>query len=109
MGPLSVRTYQGKQLVKIHGPPAGCAKADLIYTRQPFGGYVYGALQPSTGAVLTETYSRRNADYYVDFLEKVEQWIGRTVGDWPILDSWATGQQPIIPPRLRSTSPTSDG
>ena len=79
MGPLSVRTYQGKELVKIHGPPAGRAKADLVYTRQPFGGYVYGALQPSTGAVLTETYSRRNADYYVDFLEKVEQWVSPDV------------------------------
>ena len=75
MGPLSVRTYQGKQLVKVHGPPAGRAKADLVYTRQPFGGYVYGALQPSTGAVLTETYSRRNADYYVDFTRE-----GRAVG-----------------------------
>ena len=49
------------------------------HTRQPFGGYVYGALQPSTGAVLTETYSRRNADYYVDSLEKVEQWVSPEV------------------------------
>ena len=42
---------------------------------QPFGGYVYGALQPSTGAVFTEVYSRRNVGYYAEFLEKVEKWV----------------------------------
>ena len=75
MGPLASRTYEGKELTKIHGPPARRAKADFIYPRQPFGGYVYGALQPSTGEVLTEVYPHRNVGYYVDFLEKVEQWV----------------------------------
>lgn len=75
MGPLASRTYEAKQLTKIHGPPAGRAKVELDYKHRPKGGFVFGALQPSTGAVLTQTYSRRIVGNYVEFLEKVEQWL----------------------------------
>ena len=59
MGPLAARTYEGKQLTKIHGSPAGRAKVALDYQHRPKGGFVFGALQPATGAVLTQMYSRR--------------------------------------------------
>ncbi len=36
---------------------------------------MFGALQPATGEVLTEMYSRRIVGNYVEFLEKVEQWL----------------------------------
>jgi hypothetical protein len=75
MGPLASRTYEGKELTKIHGPPAGRAKVALDYQHRPKGGFVFSALQPSTGAVLTEMYSRRIVGNYVEFLEKVEQWV----------------------------------
>jgi hypothetical protein len=79
MGPLSARTYPGKELVEVHGLPAGRAKVALDYRRRPRGGYVYGALQPATGDVLTETYPRRIVGHYVEFLEKVEQWLSPEV------------------------------
>ena len=75
MGPLASRTYEGKELTRIHGPPAGRAKVPLDYQHRPKGGFVFGALQPSTGAVLTEMYPRRITGHYIEFLEKVEQWI----------------------------------
>jgi len=38
-------------------------------------GYTFGALRPNDGEVFTETYSSRSAKNFVDFLEKVEQWL----------------------------------
>ena len=75
MGPLASRTYEGKEPTKIHGPRAGRAKVALDYQHRPKGGFVFGALQPSTGAVLTQMYSRRIVGNYIEFLEKVEQWV----------------------------------
>ena len=79
MGPLASRTYAGKELTKIHGPPAGRAKVALDYTHRPRGGFVFGALEPSTGAVFTEVYPRRIGGHYIEFLEKVEQWVSPEV------------------------------
>ena len=76
---MSARTYPGQELVDIHGPPAGRAKVELDYRRRPRGGYVYGALKPSTGEVLTEVYPRRIVGHYVEFLEKVEKWMAPEV------------------------------
>jgi hypothetical protein len=79
MGPLASQTYAGKELVEIHGPPAGRAKVELDYQHRPKGGFVFGALQPATGDVLTETYPRRVVAHYVEFLEKVERWLSPEV------------------------------
>ena len=75
MGPLASRTYAGKELTKIHGPPAGRAKVALDYQHRPKGGFVFGALQPTTGEVLAEMYPRRIVGHYVEFLEEVERWV----------------------------------
>ncbi len=75
MGPLASRTYEGKELTKIRGPPAGRAKVALDYTHRPKGGFVFGALEPASGAVFTEMVPRRIGGHYTEFLGKVEQWV----------------------------------
>ena len=70
---LAARTHPGRELIKIHGPTAGRAKVELNYERRPRGGYVFGALQPAIGEVLTEVYPRRIVGHYTEFLEKVER------------------------------------
>jgi len=75
MGPVAVKSYPGKQLVKPEATdttPAGRA-------RQEKAGYVFGALQPRTGEVLTATYTRRRLVNWIDFLQQVEEWIPKDV------------------------------
>jgi transposase len=79
MGPTSAKSYPGVRLLPPtetgpQGPHASRAKQELDYGRRGKG-YVFGALQASTGAVLTEPYARRTAANWVDFLEKVDAWV----------------------------------
>ena len=75
MGPLSVRPYPGRRLVRDReGGLAGRAKWELNLDRdRKFGGYVFGAFIPATGEALTATYESRSIATFVDFLEKVEE------------------------------------
>ena len=50
------------------------AKQEVDYGRRGKG-YVFGAFRPATGEALTETYDRRSAANYVDFLDKVDVWL----------------------------------
>lgn len=77
MGPLSVRPYPGRKLVRgCEGGLAGRAKWELALDRdRKPGGYVFGAFIPATGEALTETYESRSIVTFVDFLEKVEEWV----------------------------------
>jgi transposase len=43
------------------------------------GGYVFGALIPATGEALTATYTSRSIATFLDFLEKVEAWVPKSV------------------------------
>ena len=82
MGPLSVRPYPGRRLVRAReGGLAGRAKweLDLDRDRKP-GGYVLGAFVPATGEALTATYTSRSIVTFVDFLERVEAWVPESVG-----------------------------
>jgi len=47
--------------------------------RKP-GGYVFGAFRPATGEAFTATYTSRSIVTFVDFLEKVEEWVPKSVG-----------------------------
>ena len=76
MGPQASKSYPGRQLVKPAGPRAERAKQEIDYGRRDVAGYVFGALQPATGAAFTTTYERRTAVNWVDFLGRVESWIG---------------------------------
>ena len=77
MGPLSVRSYQGRELVRVReGGLAGRAKRELELDRdRKLGGYVFGAFRPVTGEAPTVTYTSRSIVTFVDFLEKVEEWV----------------------------------
>ena len=52
MGPLSAKSYPGRAPVRTHPPPAGRAKQEIDYGRRGIAGYVFGALQPATGALV---------------------------------------------------------
>ena len=78
MGPVAVKSYTGKQLVRSHptsSEPAERATQEIDYGRREKAGYVFGALQPSTGETLTVSYTRRTLVNWIDFLQHVEEWI----------------------------------
>jgi transposase len=82
MGPVAVKSYPGKQLVHAHpsaSTPAERAKQEIDYGRREKAGYVFGALQPSSGEVLTASYTRRTKVNWIDFLQQVEAWIPQDV------------------------------
>jgi transposase len=79
MGPTSAKSYPGMRLLPPtepapHGLHERRAKQEIDYGRRGKG-YIFGALQASTGAVLTEPYPRRTTVNWVDFLEKVDGWV----------------------------------
>jgi len=75
MGPQASKSYPGRQLVKPAGPRAERARQEIDYGRRDVAGYVFGALQPATGAAFTATYERRTTANWIDFLGRVESWI----------------------------------
>jgi transposase len=75
MGPQASKSYPGRRLVRPAGPRAERATQEIGYGRRDVAGYVFGALQPATGAVFTATYERRTTASWVDFLVRVEGWI----------------------------------
>ena len=81
MGPLSVRPYPGRRLVRGQEEGiAGRARWELELDRdRKRGGYVFGAFRPATGEALTATYESRSISTFADFLEKVEGWVPESV------------------------------
>jgi len=79
MGPQAAKSYPGQRLVKPAGPKAERARQEIDYGRRGPAGYVFGALQPASGAALTLTYERRTTANWVDFLSRVEAWIDPAV------------------------------
>ena len=79
MGPQASKSYPGRRLVKPAGPRGERAKQEIDYGRRDVAGYVFGALQPASGAAFTATYTGRTVANWVDFLGKVERWIDPTV------------------------------
>jgi transposase len=82
MGPVGVKSYLGQQLARLatgETIPAGRARQEIDYGRREKAGYVFGALQPKTGEVLTATYTHRRLVHWIDFLQQVEAWIPQDV------------------------------
>jgi transposase len=79
MGPQASKSYPGRQVVRPAGPRAQRAKQEIDYGRRDVAGYVFGALQPATGAAFTRTYQGRTTANWVDFLGQVEGWIDPAV------------------------------
>lgn len=81
MGPVAAKSYVGQQLI-VAGPTedqgAQRARQEIDYGRRGKG-YVFGALQPTTGETYTESYQGRTIANWVDFLERVDHWIDPTV------------------------------
>ncbi len=63
------------------GPAQGRAgqAGDRLWPARRPAGYVFGALQPATGAALTATYERRTLTNWIAFLEQVEGWIDQGI------------------------------
>jgi transposase len=76
MGPQASKSYPGRRLVRPAGPRAERAKQEIDYGRRGVAGYVFGALQPATGAAFAATYVRRTTANWVGFLGRVEGWVG---------------------------------
>ncbi len=78
MGPISARSYPGSEPVRAlsdaAGVPIGRATQEIDYGRRGKG-YIFGAFVPATGEALTHEYPSRSAVNWVDFLERVEQWV----------------------------------
>ena len=77
LGPLSAKSYPGRQLVRTEptsARPAGRARQEIDYGRRGKG-YFFGAFQPATGEALTHPYDGRTIANWVDFLEKTDQWL----------------------------------
>jgi transposase len=79
LGPVSAKSYPGVRPVPAveagpHGPHEARAKQEIDYGRRGKG-YIFGALQAATGAVLTAPYPGRTIANWVDFLERVEAWL----------------------------------
>jgi transposase len=76
MGPEAAKSYPGPRLVHPADgwQPAERARQEADYGRRGKG-YVFGAFRPATGAALTETYDRRSAVNFADFLDKVDAWL----------------------------------
>jgi transposase len=81
MGPESAKSFGGRELVHAaptEHHPARRARQEIDYGRRGRG-YGFGAFRPATGDALTQCYGRRTTANWVDFLERVEQWVPSTV------------------------------
>ena len=78
MGPVSAKSYPGRDLVRPQPPPAGRARQEIDYGRRGKG-YIFGAFCPATGAAFTRPYPGRGTAHWVAFLEEVEGWLPQEV------------------------------
>ena len=74
MGPLSAKSYPGREPIRTQPPPAGRARQEIDYGRRGKG-YIFGAFCPATGAAFTRPYPGRGTANWVAFLEAVEGWL----------------------------------
>jgi transposase len=76
MGPEAAKSFAGQVLVHPNADtgPAERAKQELDYGRRGKG-YIFGAFQPATGEAFTQPYARRTTANWIDFLERVEEWL----------------------------------
>jgi len=83
MGPESAKSFRGQQVVRALPDAEGTrpverAKQEIDYGRRGKG-YIFGAFQPATGEAFTLPYAGRTIVNWVDFLEKVDEWLPAAV------------------------------
>jgi DDE superfamily endonuclease len=74
MGPVAAKSYPGQEAISVETRPAERAKQEIDDGRCAKG-YVYGALEETTGACWTQCYPRRISEHFVDFLSYVDEQI----------------------------------
>ena len=79
MGLVAAKSYPGHQLARVEPQseprrPAQRARQEIDYGRRD-NGYVFGAFRPVTGEALTKTYGSRSTLNWVDFLQRVDEWL----------------------------------
>ncbi len=79
MGPESAKSFPGQQVVHAVPDPAGAKPAERATQEIDYGrrgkGYIFGAFRPATGEALAQPYPGRTIANWVDFLERVDQWL----------------------------------
>jgi DDE superfamily endonuclease len=73
MGPVTAKSYQGRQLV-LKEPRCTRARQRIDYGLRG-SGYVFGAMWPVEGETYTQSHERRISSNYVDFLHEVDEWV----------------------------------
>jgi transposase len=91
MGPLSAKSYPGREPLRpAPDPTAGRAKQEIDYGRRGKG-YIFGAFRPASGAAFTQSYAARSSANWVDFLAQVEAWLpGEAERLYAIVDNLST-------------------
>src|SRR5215213_8168233 len=108
MGPLSAKSYPGRDLVRPHPSPAGRARQEIDYGRRGKG-YIFGAFCPVTGAAFTHPYPGRGAANRVAFLEEVETWLPAEVERvYAVADNLGSCRQPCCVIAVDRTGRTVD-
>jgi hypothetical protein len=74
MGPASATSFPGQPAIDITVRPAQRATQEIDDGRRGKG-YIFGALRPATGDALTSAYTRRTIGNWINFLERVAEWI----------------------------------
>ena len=78
MGPESAKSFPGQQPVRAvprgAGERAERATQEIDYGRRGKG-YIFGAFLPATGDAFTAPYGGRTIANWVDFLERVDDWL----------------------------------
>ena len=96
MGPVSAKSYPGRDLVRPQPPPAGRARQEIDYGRRGKG-YIFGAFCPATGAAFTRPYPGRGTAHWVAFLEEVEGWLPQEVERvYAIADNLSSHRAPDV-------------
>jgi hypothetical protein len=78
LGPESAKRYRGRAVVRPAASeprPAERARQEADDGRRG-GGYSFGACRPVSGAALTEPYPGRTTATWLDFLDRVDAWVG---------------------------------
>jgi len=92
MGPESAKSYRGTAVIRRDptGERRGRATQEADYGRRG-SGYIFGTFCPATGAAFTAPYTGRTIANWVDFLERVDDWIAPAVARvYAVLDNLST-------------------
>lgn len=101
MGPEGAKSFPDQRLVRALPDPEGKRPAERAKQEADYGrrgkGYVFGAFQPASGDAFTMPYQGRTIANWVDFLDKVENWIPPEVERiYAILDNLNVHRAPDV-------------